>query len=32
LRTIGSPKAVVAISDKALAETLELVPQPQAVA
>jgi sugar/nucleoside kinase (ribokinase family) len=32
LLTIGSPKAVAAISDKALAETLELVPQPQAVA
>jgi pseudouridine kinase len=30
--TIGSPKAVAAISDKALAETQELVPQPQAVA
>jgi pseudouridine kinase len=32
LLTIASPKAVAAISDKALAETLDLVPQPQAVA
>jgi sugar/nucleoside kinase (ribokinase family) len=32
LLTIGSPQAVAVISDKALAATLELVPQPQAVA
>ena len=30
--TIASPKAVAVIADKVLAETLELVPQPQAVA